>query len=67
VCTIQACSENFAEESAAEIFTLLYKTGYKCIDSVHMHYQVSPIGLSVNPFKDEAQTALFKDPVRTAL
>jgi len=21
----------------------------------------------INPFKDEAQTALFKDPVRTAL
>ena len=23
--------------------------------------------LNINPFKDEAQTALFKDPVRTAL
>jgi hypothetical protein len=24
-------------------------------------------GKRINPFKDEAQTALFKDPVRTAL
>jgi len=34
-------------------------------NSTHSEYHVE--FLNVKPFKDEAQTALFKDPVRTAL
>ena len=30
----------------------------------NVHYTYPPVQIS--PFKDEAQTALFKDPVRTA-
>jgi hypothetical protein len=30
-------------------------------------FKLGSNGISINPFKDEAQTALFKDPVRTAL
>jgi len=35
----------------------------------HLNHQhnVHPYHTFVSPFKDEGQTALFKDPVRTAL
>ena len=43
-----------------------FHLGYK-IQSVYAVSGTSRCLFSDKPFKDEAQTALFKDPVRTAL
>jgi hypothetical protein len=44
-----------------------YKMWVLCISSTGVSSSFQVCGTLTSPFKDEAQTALFKDPVRTAL
>jgi hypothetical protein len=48
----------YVERNLLKVFTLLF--------SRSSYDLASQVFLAINPFKYEAQTALFKDPVRTA-
>jgi hypothetical protein len=63
--------------------TFIFQRGWRCLQfgangtSVHLRTKfptskkipcyLNEDSMMLNPFKDEAQTALFKDPVRTTL